>query len=127
MTTLKTTALRPLFLAVLVAAIIGGVTVVWWLLPLGLLVYAASVLLAARDPQTITAAERSAVVVERSVARAQLTSPTFRAVIDEIASRARSAARWKKRAVRCSMRCSGPPRKPTSLWAKRTNWRRKAR
>ena len=84
MTTLKTTALRPLFLAVLVAAIIGGVTIVWWLLPLGLLMYAASVLLAARDPQTITAAERSTLVVERSVARAQLTSPTFRAVIDEI-------------------------------------------
>jgi hypothetical protein len=53
MTALKTTALRPLFLAVLVAAIIGGVTIVWWLLPLGLLVYAASVLLAARDPKQL--------------------------------------------------------------------------
>ena len=68
---------RPLFLLVLAVAILSGLTVVWWLLPLGLLVYVVAVVLTSRDPLVIKAAERSAT-------RTRLTSATFRAVVDEI-------------------------------------------
>jgi ElaB/YqjD/DUF883 family membrane-anchored ribosome-binding protein len=68
---------KPLFLAVALAAIATGLTVAWWLLPLGLLVYVAAVALASRDPLVIKAAQRSAT-------RERLTSPTFRTIIGEI-------------------------------------------
>lgn len=70
-------AVRPLYLAVLLVAIATGLTIDWRLLPLGLIVYVVSVALAARDPQTARS-------LQRSVARGKITSPTFRAVIDEI-------------------------------------------
>lgn len=68
---------QPLFLAVVLVAIATGLTVVWWLLPLGLIVYVVAVALASRDPLVIKA-------TERTVAREQLTSATFRAIIGEI-------------------------------------------
>jgi hypothetical protein len=70
-------ARRPLALAVLGVALIAGLTVAIWLLPLGLIAYAAAVLLAARDPNL-------AVEAARPVPLPRLSSPTFRAVIAEI-------------------------------------------
>jgi type IV secretory pathway TrbD component len=69
-------ATRPLALAVLLAAFVAGALIVWWLLPLGLLAYAAMVALAARDPHLIAVAQRPA--------RPKLTSATFRAYLDSI-------------------------------------------
>lgn len=68
---------RPLFIAVLLVAILAGLIIVWWLLPLGLLIYTLAVVLASRDPQVIQTAQRSA-------ARQRLTSTTFRALVSEI-------------------------------------------
>ncbi len=70
-------ARQPLALMVLVAAVFTGLTVTIWMLPVGLLAYATAVFLAARDPSLAVSAQRSA-------AFARLTSPTFRAVIEEI-------------------------------------------
>lgn len=73
-----TTAMRqPLALLVLLATIATGLTVSVWLLPVGLVVYIAAVMLAARDPQLVQGAQRT-------VQRQHLTSPTFRALSDEI-------------------------------------------
>jgi hypothetical protein len=70
-------ARRPLALAVLGVALIAGLTVTIWLLPLGIIVYAGAVLLAARDPGLEAEVNRPAPLPT-------LTSPTFRAVIAEI-------------------------------------------
>ncbi|KAB8143022.1 hypothetical protein F8S13_12350 [Chloroflexia bacterium SDU3-3] len=70
-------ALQPLAIVVGVCALVGGVVVTWWLLPLGLLAYAAMVALAARDPQLQLAPPPK-------VTRPQLSSPTFRAQIEAI-------------------------------------------
>jgi hypothetical protein len=69
-------ARRPLALLVLVVAIAAGATVALWLLPLGLLAYAAIVFLIARDPQVIALA--------RQPGRPRLSSQTFRAQLDAI-------------------------------------------
>lgn len=68
---------QPLALLVLLAAIFTGLTVSIWLLPLGLVVYVAAVTLAARDPQTMQQAQRA-------TQQQSLSSPTFRAISDEI-------------------------------------------
>jgi hypothetical protein len=67
---------RPLALLVLVAAIAAGLTLALWLLPLGLLAYAAVVWLSARDTELIALASRPA--------RPRLSSQTFRAQLDAI-------------------------------------------
>lgn len=77
MTSFLRIARQPLYLLVLLVAVVTGLTIVWWLLPLGLLVYVVAVALAARDPQTVTTAQRTAM-------RTQLRSPRFRMLIDEI-------------------------------------------
>jgi hypothetical protein len=69
-------ARQPLALLVLVIAIAAGLTIALWLLPLGLLAYAAIVVLAARDPQLIALAQRPS--------RPRLSSQTFRAQLDAI-------------------------------------------
>ncbi|NTW97512.1 MAG: hypothetical protein HGB28_03070, partial [Oscillochloris sp.] len=65
---------------VLVISLVAGLAVAIWLLPLGLVVYAAAVVLAARDPSLVTLAQRPA----RPAPLPQLTSPTFRAIVGEI-------------------------------------------
>jgi DNA repair exonuclease SbcCD ATPase subunit len=69
-------ARQPLALLVLVVAIGAGLAVAIWLLPLGLLAYAAMVFLTARDPELMMLAQRPA--------RPRLSSPTFRAQLDAI-------------------------------------------
>lgn len=64
-------ARRPLAILVLLAAILGGLLIYWWLFPLGVLAYGAMVVIAGRDPQTVVASRRPT--------RPRLTSPTFRA------------------------------------------------
>jgi cell division septum initiation protein DivIVA len=72
-------AAQPLALVVLAAAVISGVVVAIWLLPLGLLAYASMVFLLARDP-----ALRAAAPPQPRVNRPRLTSPTFKAQLDAI-------------------------------------------
>jgi hypothetical protein len=67
---------RPLNLLVLLAALLAGLTVGLWLLPLGLLAYAAAVALAARDPELMREAAR--------LRSRRLSSPTFRALEEEL-------------------------------------------
>jgi hypothetical protein len=69
-------ARRPLALLVLAVAVVAGLTVALWLLPLGLLAYAAIVFLLSRDPQLLALAQRPA--------RPRLSSQTFRAQLDAI-------------------------------------------
>lgn len=73
-------ARQSLAIAVVVVAIFTGLTVADWMLPLGLLVYALAVVLALRDPALAAVAQQSA----RSAAYARISSPTFRAIIEEI-------------------------------------------
>lgn len=80
MNTLTIAAVRPLNLLVLLVAIAGGLTLAIWLLPLGLIVYAAAVVIASRDPALTQVAQRPA----RPDPLPRLTSPTFRAIVDEI-------------------------------------------
>jgi hypothetical protein len=72
-------ARQPLAILVLVAAILCGLTIAIWLLPLGLLAYALMVFLAARDPAL---AAQAAAPPQRP--RPRITSPTFRAQVDAI-------------------------------------------
>jgi hypothetical protein len=69
-------ARRPLALLVLVVAVVAGLTIALWLLPLGLLAYGAIVFLTARDPQLVALAQRPS--------RPRLSSQTFRAQLDAI-------------------------------------------
>lgn len=69
-------ARRPLALLVLAVAIVAGLVVAIWLLPLGLLAYALMVFLLARDPELQDLARRPA--------RPRLSSPTFRSQLDAI-------------------------------------------
>lgn len=69
-------ARRPIALLVLAVALAAGLTVALWLLPLGLLAYAAIVYLLARDPDLVALALRPA--------RPRLTSQTFRAYLSAI-------------------------------------------
>lgn len=71
MDTLRTAALQPLNLLVLVAAIFGGLSLTIWWLPLGIALYLAATWLAARDP-LLTAP------------RPRITSPALRAALGEI-------------------------------------------
>lgn len=72
----RVAARQPHALLVLAAALLAGLTVALWLLPLGLLVYGLTVLLAARDPDLRQAAFRPA--------RPKLSSPTFRSYLEAI-------------------------------------------
>ncbi|MBK9715343.1 MAG: hypothetical protein IPO81_29250 [Kouleothrix sp.] len=69
-------ARRPLALLVLVVAVVAGLTIALWLLPLGLLAYAAMVFLSARDPQLLALSQQPA--------RPRLSSQTFRSQLDAI-------------------------------------------
>ena len=73
-------ARQPLAILVLVAALFTGLTVALWMLPLGVLVYAVVVFLAARDPATAQTAQRQAI----TAARPRITSSTFRKLLEEI-------------------------------------------
>jgi hypothetical protein len=68
-------AAQPLAIVVLLAALLFGLTVALWLLPLGLLVYGALVYLGARDP---------AVQVAAPPRPRRATSPTFKTYLDTI-------------------------------------------
>ncbi len=80
MNNLTIAASRPLNIIVLVASVVAGLSVAIWLLPLGLLAYVAAVALAARDPGLAAAVQRPA----RTAPLPKLSSPTFRAIVDEI-------------------------------------------
>lgn len=80
MSNLLLAARQPLHLAVLVVALVSGLIAAIWLLPFGLVVYGAAVVLAARDPALAAAAQQSA----RSAAAARLNSTTFRTIIEDI-------------------------------------------
>lgn len=69
-------ARRPLAIAVLVFAILGGLLVYWWLLPLGLLAYGLMVALDGRDPAALAAS--------RQAPRPRLSSSTFRPQVEAI-------------------------------------------
>jgi chromosome segregation ATPase len=69
-------ARRPLALVVLAVAIAAGLTIALWLLPLGLLAYAALVYLLGRDPALIAQAQRPT--------RPRLSSQTFRGQLDAL-------------------------------------------
>jgi hypothetical protein len=69
-------ARRPLALLVLVLAIVAGLTIALWLLPLGLLAYLAVVYLSARAPELQALAARPV--------RPRLSSQTFRAQLSAI-------------------------------------------
>ncbi len=72
-------ARQPLALIVVVIAIIAGITIAIWLLPLGLLVYAAMVYLGAQDPTL-----RTYTPPPPRITRPKLTSPTFKTQLDAI-------------------------------------------
>jgi hypothetical protein len=86
-------ARQPLALLVLVAAIAAGLAVALWLLPLGLLAYAAIVFLSARDPDLLALSQRAP--------RPRLSSPTFRAQLDAI-------ERTQQEIVRSITQSNGP-------------------
>jgi chromosome segregation ATPase len=71
-------ARRPMAITVLACAILTGLLVYWWLLPLGLLVYGLLVFMGGSDP-AMAAASRQA-----PVARPRLKSMTFRAQLEAI-------------------------------------------
>src|SRR3712207_2169507 len=69
-------ARRPLALLVLAIAIIAGLTIALWLLPLGLLAYVGVVLFSARAPELLALSQRPA--------RPRLSSQTFRSQLSAI-------------------------------------------
>jgi hypothetical protein len=69
-------ARRPLALIVLVVALLSGVIIYTWLLPLGLLAYGLMVVLGGRNPALVALSQRAP--------RPRLTSPTFRTQIAAI-------------------------------------------
>ncbi|PDW03959.1 hypothetical protein [Candidatus Viridilinea mediisalina] len=69
-------ARRPLAVVVLVVAILAGLNIYLWLLPLGLMVYGLMVVTGGRDPELIAASQRPP--------RPRLTSGTFRSNIASI-------------------------------------------
>jgi chromosome segregation ATPase len=69
-------ARRPLALLVLAVAVVAGLTIALWLLPLGLLAYLAVVFFSARDPDLLALSQRPA--------RPRLSSRTFRTQLDAI-------------------------------------------
>ncbi|GAB4207217.1 MAG: hypothetical protein OHK0022_35180 [Roseiflexaceae bacterium] len=93
-------ARQPHALAVLVVAVLAGLTVALWLLPLGLLVYGATVYLAARDPDLI--------VESRRPDRPRLSSPTFRSYLEAIERTQQEIGRSVTQAVGPLFRLLGP-------------------
>jgi hypothetical protein len=89
-------ARQPLALLVLLAALLCGLMVALWLLPLGLLAYALMVYLGARDPGLLAAASRPA-----RPPRPRITSPTFRAQL-------RAIERAQQEIARSASQASGP-------------------
>lgn len=77
METLLVAARQPLFIAVLVVALLAGIFVELWLLPLGLIVYGACVVLAARDSSLATR-------IRHQQKRQRITSTTFSARFEDI-------------------------------------------
>src|SRR5689334_6190842 len=69
-------ARRPIALLVLVAAILAGLAVALWLLPVGLAAYAAIVYLLGHDTSVVALAQRPT--------RPRLSSQTFRGQLDAI-------------------------------------------
>ncbi|HEU5098780.1 MAG TPA: hypothetical protein VFU22_07165 [Roseiflexaceae bacterium] len=69
-------ARRPLALLVLTIAVIAGLTIALWLLPLGLLAYIGVVFFSARAPELLALAQRPA--------RPRLSSQTFRSQLSAI-------------------------------------------
>src|SRR5215211_2397032 len=69
-------ARRPLALLILLVAIAAGLTIALWLLPLGLLAYAAVVFLLGNDTEVVALAQRPS--------RPRLSSQTFRGQLDAI-------------------------------------------
>lgn len=65
-----------MFLAVLLVAVAAGLSVAWWLFPLGLGVYILAVVLGSRDPQLSRDLKLAA--------RPRLNSQKYRALLDEI-------------------------------------------
>ncbi|HWQ15325.1 MAG TPA: hypothetical protein VNL77_21170, partial [Roseiflexaceae bacterium] len=96
-------ARRPLAVLVLLAALASGLTVALWLLPLGLLAYAAMVYLGARDPALLTAATQAP-----RVSRPRLSSPTFRAQLGAIERTQQEIARSVGQAQGPLARLLGP-------------------
>ncbi len=94
MRTLLMAARSPLPLIVLAVAILSGLTMTDWMLPLGIVVYIAAIVLASRDPRLAAAAQRSASL-------AQYSSASFRAVIEEI-------DRSQREVERAASQASGP-------------------
>jgi DNA repair exonuclease SbcCD ATPase subunit len=86
-------ARQPLALLVLISAIAAGLAIAFWLLPLGLLAYAAVVFLSARDPELLALSQRAP--------RPRLSSPTFRAQLDAI-------ERTQQEIVRSATQAGGP-------------------
>lgn len=76
MSTLAYAARQPMALLVLAGTLFFGLSVMLWLLPVGLLAYAAMVLIAARDPALAAASQRAP--------RPRLTSPALRARIEAV-------------------------------------------
>jgi len=69
-------ARRPLALLVLVIAVVAGLTIALWLLPLGLLAYLGVVFFSARAPELLALSQRPA--------RPRLSSQTFRSQLSAI-------------------------------------------
>jgi hypothetical protein len=84
MQTILMAARNPLFVLVLVTAVLTGLFVSDWLFPLGLLVYVAAVVLATRDQRTVHAARVASQRAARSAAMAELHSSTFRTLVEKI-------------------------------------------
>lgn len=70
-------ARQPLNVMVVVVALLSGLTVAWWLLPLGIVIYVLAVFLASRDSGLIASSQRSEI-------RSGVTSKTFEPVVDKI-------------------------------------------
>lgn len=69
-------ARRPLAMVVLLFALLGGVLVYWWLLPVGLLAYGLMVFLGGRDPATAAASQQAP--------RPRISSGAFRPQVEAI-------------------------------------------
>ncbi len=93
-------ARQPHALAVLAAAVLAGLTVALWLLPLGLLVYGLTVFLAARDPDLIVASRRPE--------RPRLSSSTFRSYLEAIERTQQEIGRSVSQASGALFRLLGP-------------------
>lgn len=106
MAAMSRAARQPLALVVLVAALLGGLTIAIWLLPLGLVAYGAMVVLAARDPQLIA--------VATAVPRPDIISPTYRPQIQRLTATQQEIGRVVAAAQGPLARLLGPVSTQTS-------------